>query len=571
MKRYVFIWLPDWPLDRIRRQESSSVSEHEPFALVVAHRRGLVVYAAGLAARALGVHPGMLLADARAIVPALRSRPAEPRQDRLLLVRLARWCGRYGPSRNVDIGIPPGGEDDDPLRDHGIWIETTGVAHLFGGESALAADLCGRLGRFGFTVRVGISDTPGAAWALARFAVCTAEPGHAASPRWTIAPHGRTLEAVVRLPVEALRIPRDSCVALRRLGFRCIGDLHGVSRVALERRFRRHAAADSVLARIDALLGASVASLPPLGEVPQLVVRRSFTAPLISSEALAGETGSLLMELCKALDIKELGVRRLRLLLYRADGTCASIVVGTSKPSRSSDHLMDLLAGRLGNVEAGFGIDMLAVEALAVERVSPADLALSTDLLGAGLSGLGGLGALIDRLSERIGSSRITMLLPNDSHLPERAEFRHPALAGLTSARRKALRPLWGARRPALMFSRPEPITVMAEIPDGAPARFIWRRVARRVMRAEGPERIAPEWWRTLCVRSEHGSGDGRPQDPHGAFGEPEPISPLPRTRDYYRVEDASGSAYWVFRDGLHGGAADDGRPPHWFMHGVFA
>jgi protein ImuB len=102
------------------------------------------------------------------------------------------------------------------------------------------------------------------------------------------------------------------------------------------------------------------------------------------------------------------------------------------------------------------------------------------------------------------------------------------------------------ASRPSFLLSAPEPIAVIAEVPEGPPARFTWRRVERRVARAQGPERIAPEWWREI----------GRGTD-----------TKMGRTRDYYRLEDEGGTGYWVFREGLYG---RDEEQPAWFLHGLF-
>ena len=76
----------------------------------------------------------------------------------------------------------------------------------------------------------------------------------------------------------------------------------------------------------------------------------------------------------------------------------------------------------------------------------------------------------------------------------------------------------------------------------------MWRRVATRVVRAQGPERIAPEWWREIAKHAD--KGDSRP-------------------RDYYTIEDDCGARYWVFREGLYQHAAEEG-PPRWFLHGLF-
>jgi protein ImuB len=131
---------------------------------------------------------------------------------------------------------------------------------------------------------------------------------------------------------------------------------------------------------------------------------------------------------------------------------------------------------------------------------------------------------------------------PADSWLPERAERWRPALGRSPAAAEG------DARRPILLLDPPEPVEAMAELPDGAPVRFTWRRLSRRVTRSDGPERLSPEWWR------------------------PRPDGRQTRTRDYYRVEDEAGARYWLFREGLYGreysGAAEE-RAPSWWMHGV--
>ncbi len=135
-------------------------------------------------------------------------------------------------------------------------------------------------------------------------------------------------------------------------------------------------------------------------------------------------------------------------------------------------------------------------------------------------------------------------LFPRSSHCPERAQSLKSAFAGPSVwPELKSLKP----PRPPLLFATPEPLTVLAEIPEGPPARFTLQRVTRRVVKSEGPERIAPEWWRPL-----RGSGSREKEDT--------------RPRDYYRIEDEDGHRYWVFREGLY----QESAPPCWYLHGVF-
>jgi len=508
------------------------VPSQQPFALIESGAHGVAIVAVNEAAAHLGIEAGTSLTDARAAHPTLLSRPAEPEKDRIALLKLARWAGRYGPNRHID------GSD-------GLWIDITGVAHLFGGEENLLDDMTQHLMSFGVAVQAGLADTLGAAHALARFGC----PPDAA---WAMAPAGETREAIRFLPVEALRLDAPRILLLKRLGLRHIGQLYDIPRDSLARRFRSSDAAAAVLVRLDQALGMAEEPRRPMQPPPVLSVARAFAEPLISSEALEAFTHELAGDLAAALAAKDLGARVLRLTFYRADGTSGTIAAAMSTPCHDADHMMALLSEKFSNIEAGFGIDILRLDAVRAGKRE----ASQKGFTGPQGAALRDPSELVDRLANRFGREAITVLQPQGSHIPERAEIRLPALDVLeaqSSSRVARYAPPWPypkrALRPAFMLSRPEPIAVTAGVPDGSPASFIWRRVERRVVRAQGPERIAPEWWRTLYLDADQ---------------------KRPRTRDYYRIEDQQGAVYWVFRHGLYEGEEATERPS-WFLHGLFA
>jgi protein ImuB len=515
MRRVVSVWLPAWPIERLARVTPAAVPDDKPLALVETGSHGIRITAVNARAAVEGARVGQALADARAALPALLSRPAEPRRDRAALLRLARWCGRYGPNRNID------GAD-------GLWIDVTGVAHLYGGEAELLQDLCARLSGFGLAVRAGLADTLGAAHALARFARSPA-----------IAPPGETPALLAPLPVAALRLAPATEKLLRRLGLKGIGQLYALPRAALNRRFRSAQAAEAVLTRLDQALGVRSEPVRPLAEPPALFVQRPFADPLIASAGLEAETARLCDELCAVLDARGLGARQVSLSLYRADGTVAEVQAGMSFACRAPDHLLGLLSEKLAEIDAGFGVDALALAAVQVER-RVAEQAGLTGRLDAARDPA----RLVDRLTNRLGADRVVRAEPRASHIPERTQACVPALGEKNRARQPAVWPAGGLPRPAFLLARPEPIAVIAEIPEGPPARFTWRRVERRVKRAQGPQRIAPEWWGEIGTQKKS------------------------RTRDYYRLEDEEGAGYWVFRAGLYG--AEEGAPA-WFLHGLYA
>jgi protein ImuB len=169
---------------------------------------------------------------------------------------------------------------------------------------------------------------------------------------------------------------------------------------------------------------------------------------------------------------------------------------------------------------------------------------------------------LVDRLSVKLGPERVRRPAPCESHLPERANewvsaIQLPSPLGEGKSREAAQG--WGSGagstpppptpspegegklRPQHLLDRPEVIAVVYATPEGLPRRFVWRRLVHDIARVEGPERIAPEWWRERSTA---------------------------RLRDYYRVEDNDGRRYWIFREGLAG----DGRggAPEWYLHGLF-
>lgn len=474
--------------------------------------------AANEAARAASVYPGMALADARAILPALASRPAEPEADAAALGALAEWCIRYTPWTNVD-------------GDDGLWLDITGCAHLFGGEDVLLADLDRRLGAIGLAHRLGLAETPGAAWAVARY-------GGSARLADRIVPPGGLRAALSPLPVRGLRLDPETLTTLERLGLRRIGDLYGIPRPALARRFAALSLCAAVVLRLDQALGLRHEPISPRAPAPAYRARLGFAEPVTAPTAIETALGTLLADLCGTLGKDRQGARRLTLAAYRVDGAVARVSVALGRPSRNPAHVARLFKERLAAIDPGFGIELLILSADLTQPLPAAQGSLDPDERDGAEDGVA---RLVDRLSNRLGARNVTRVQARASHVPERAELHLPALRAA---------PAWptlpddATLRPFRLLERPEPIRVTAEIPDGPPLSFTWRRAVRRVVRAQGPERIAPEWWRDL---------EGRDH-----------------IRDYYQVEDAQGRRYWVFRDGLYQDPGAKG-PPAWYIHGLFA
>lgn len=508
-KRFISLWLPLWPAERHARSDPEAATG--PLALSISAQGGIRVQGVNRAAAGLGVDVGMTLADARALAPALKTAPADTGADAEGLAMLARWCGRYSP------WTAPDGAD-------GVIVESSGCDHLFGGEAALLDDLTDRLTRAGLTVRAGLADTPAAAWALARFG--------GDDPAQRVAPPGGGMVKLAPLPIAALRLEQETIEGLVRLGVKRIGDLYRMPRQSLGRRFGTEA-----LRRLDKALGRIGDPISPMLPSPEFRVRLDFGEPIGKREDIAIAAERLIERLSRWLTQERRGAHRLDLAAYLADGGVSAISVNCARAMRDAKHWLRLFAEKLDHIDAGFGIDALILSAPRTESLAAVEPRLDRHRVSPDQITL-----LIDRLRNRLGGTSVHVLKPGASHIPELAERR-----ALPDASLRVENWLRTPLRPSRLLPRPEPIEAIAETPDLPPRQFRWRRMSHRVVAAEGPERISPEWWKEM-KGPEH-----------------EPAA----TRDYYRVDCAEGRSFWLYREGLYGDAAA-ARPPAWFMHGLF-
>lgn len=503
----ISLWLPRFAIERRRP------SPEAPFALFRREGGRELLVALDAAAEASGPAPGMALSEARALCPPLHAEPHAPAADAAGLARLADWAERFTPWVALDAAPAAGSAVGGGA---GLWLDITGCAHLFGGEAGLLRALLAGCRRQGYTARAGLADTPGAAWALARY-------GAGGGPI-RMAPPGGQRAALAPLPVAALRLPPEKVELLARFGLTRIGDLLALPPASLAARLGPEAGT-----RLRQALGEAGEALSPRRPQPSQQARLAFAEPIAAAEDLARAVERLIADLCEALQAAGQGVRRLRLVLFRADGGRQDLALGTSRATREPAHLARLFAQRREELEPGFGVDLLLLAAEAVEPLSALQLALGREERGGGE----GLAVLVDRLALRLGPEAVGLQLPRQSHLPERAVARRPALPPPRPAA-AAWPPL--PPRPLRLLSRPEPVEALALLPDHPPAHFRWRRRLHRVARAEGPERLSPEWWPAGA-----GAGAGKGD------------------RDYFRVEDEDGRRFWLYRH--------DGR---WFLQGLF-
>ncbi|MGE4250771.1 MAG: DNA polymerase Y family protein [Parvibaculaceae bacterium] len=518
MRRIVSVWLPRWPILRFLTAQGSAkaVAPDLPFVLTVDASGGPRIAATSPAAEHFGLFIGQTLSDARAKAGGLLQVQAlAPDRDAEALRRLTLWATRYTPAA-APWGIENGGD--------GFFLDITGCAHLFGGEDALLHDLIKRLKSFSFAARCAIAGTPGAAWALSHAArslpVCLAE--------------GHEKAALRPLPIKALRLGPDSHAALRRLGFKTIGRLIDAPRAPFAARFE-----SELLLRLDQALGVRREALHYLSPPPAYHAQRSFLDPICAQEAVIATAAKLTEQLIPSLRQDGVGIRGFRLDLYRVDGDVRQIEIGLAAPTRDPAHIARLLALKLDGtshgLEPGFGFDCVGLAVTLAEKTPERQGDLGT--LADAETSAEQQARLVDALKQRLGSESVRQLHAIESHIPERAEI---------SQRADGAAPSWPEAdadrlRPPLLLPQPEEARVIALIPDGPPRTFYWRGATHMVTSAQGPERIADEWWRS---------------DAPGL------------TRDYFRLENSAGQRFWLYREGLYGRETAE---PRWFVHGFFA
>ena len=470
----------------------------------------------------LGLHLAMSLADARAMQPKLEAVEAEPEEDARTLDNIAAWCERFTPVVVVD---PP----------EGLFLDISGCAHLFGSEEALRKLIVTRLHAQGFGTRAAVADTPGAAWAFARYKAAKRAKTLRDALQDSLATESLR-EGLAPLPVEALRLEPESAALLRRFGLKTIGQLIDAPRQPFTARAGEHA-----MLRLDLALGRAREALTPRRPPPMIFALRRFLEPIFTADAVLEVAQVLCNDAAAKLDVRGAGLLRAELVLFGVDGRNRVIGVNVSRPLREVKPLMRLFREKLNvvgeNLNAEFGFEAARLD---VTQLAPMDEAARTlagvEELAASAEKVSGI---VDVLSSRLGAKRVLRAQLHEEHAPERAAGWRSALGKAPKNEVKAAAPKDGVlRRPIRLFSPAQAIEVMASVPDGPPIRFRWRRVMREVVRAEGPERIAGDWLKREV------------------------------TRDYYRVEDKKGRRYWLYREGLYG---ESDEPPRWFVHGLFA
>ncbi len=497
--RFLSLWFRHLLTDDSARRRPALLTT--PFVLAAPDHGRMVVTAANHLAEAQGIQVGMVVADCRVLLPGLEVLDDRPERSGQLLRAMALWCIRYTPITAIDLP-------------DGLILDISGCAQLWGGERPYLTQIVMTLRGKGYDVRGAIADSIGAAWAIARYGRTTPiiEPGSA-------------VDAMLPLPVTALRLDSGVTNRLARLGLFKVRHIAGMGRQALRSRF-----GNDLLLRLDQAFGREAELIEPVVPVAPYIERLPCLEPIVTATGIGIALTRLLEALCQRLQHDGKGLREAIFKGYRLDGHIVQAGIGTHRATHSAPHLLKLFEEKIATLEPDLGIDLFTLEAPKGD-----DVAAHQPSIWSGATSLRDLrlAELVDRVANQFGEGCIHRYLPAEHFWPERAFV--PA----TSFDDQALT-TWSLTRPRpiLILSTPESIEVAAPIPDYPPMHFRRHGRGHKVVRAEGPERIEPEWWI-----------DGA------------------RHRDYYAVEDEPGVRYWIFRSGPYTGL----QSSPWFLHGYFA
>ncbi|GAA3976517.1 DNA polymerase Y family protein [Pedobacter ginsengiterrae] len=455
-KRYMSIWfstlLTDWIL--IKRPALKALP------LVFSDKAGnrMVITATSKEAALLGIHTGMPLADARAIVPDLEVIENQGHRIERLLKALGEWCIRYTPLVAVEA-------------DQGLIMDISGCAHLWGGEREYLREIVNRLRGLGYQVRAAIADTMGTAWAISRYGKL--------SP---IIKSGEELNALLQLPPMALRLSPVASQKLIKLGLKTVGSFISMPRSVLRRRI-----GEESMERIEQILGQKEEEFSPL-VVPELYSERlESMEPIRTRKGIEIAIEKLLTRICNHLERDGMGLRSALLQSYRIDGKVIKTEIGTNSASAHISHLMKLFSLKIDQIEPKMGIELFTMDAVKVEPVDPHQAALWSAEKGMEDQKVA---ELLDRLAGKVGTQAIQRYLPQAHHWPERSIKKVDSLLETLSLPWRTDR-----LRPVQLLKVPEPVQVSAPIPDYPPMLFRYQGITHQVKKADGPERIEREWW----------------------------------------------------------------------------
>jgi len=429
-----------------------------PFVLAFPDHGRMRITEMSAVARTKGISAGMVVADAKVILPNVQVFDDKLGLADKLLNKLCLSCIKYTPITTVDAP-------------NGLILDVSGCAHLWGGEEAYLRDILNKLKGLDYHVRAAMADTIGTAWGVCRYGKLKA-----------IIKSGEQAEALMTLPPPALRIEPDVVERLNKLGLYQISSFMNMQRSALRRRF-----GEQLLLRLDQALGNKEEFIEPAIPIEPYSERLPCLEPIQTATGIEIALQRLLKTFCERLQKEGKGLRVASLKCYRIDGKIEQVSISTNHPSKNVEHLFKLFELKICTIEPALGIELFILEASKVEDISPLQKTLWTS--NSNLESKE-LSEFLDRIGSKFGNNIIHRYLPDEHHLPERS------IKLVGSLKEKPAIPWRDDKpRPIQLLHEPQAIEVTAPIPDYPPMNFRYKGKLHKIKKADGPERVESEWW----------------------------------------------------------------------------
>jgi protein ImuB len=470
----------------------------------------------------------MSLALAEALCPSMYNEPFDPLRDYDALYKLAVWCLRYSPLVGLDVELHAA-RDKNELETlsslhYGIIIDLSGTERLHGSPWNIATALW-KL--FRQQARIGVAPTIGGAWALSRYAE---------SPRSVVLSPTELPEALAPLPTLALRISSQSAAALSDVGIDTIGELLTLPKHALSERFGK-----ALLSRLHQAVGDHEERLRVVEPPASYERNKIFEPPLIHRRAIVIAIEHIFKDLIAELSARQIGAGYFSLSISDTSAATTHKEFPLASATNNVKHLLEILEPIIDSMRFCGEIREIHLRAHSLARTTTQQRSFteqkhdSTDIARSRAE-------LLNNVTLRIGKDRVVRAVIHDSFIPERS-FSYTSVVQARhddNSQRAVMEPRspYNLReRPPTLFSTPEPIHTLAMLPDKPPSRIQWRGKHLSIISGTGPERIAPEWWRTH-LQNDSFAG-----------------------RDYFTIQDDAGRWLWVFRET---------SSQRWFVHGVW-
>jgi protein ImuB len=527
---YLCAYFPEWSINVTQRKLRARDSEHKerPIALTSQNAAQIVIKRCCARSALAGVRPMMSLALAEALCPDMYSEPFDPVRDYDALYKLAVWCLRYSPLVGLDAELctAHGKQELDILSSlhYGIIIDLSGTERLHGSPQNVATALWKLFRR---QARIGVAPTIGGAWALSRY---TEPPGA------VVLSPAKLQDSLASLSTLALRISPQSAADLAAVGIETIGELLTLPKHALSERFGK-----ALLSRLHQALGDYEEQLRVV-EPPTCYERRKvFEPPLIHRRAIVIAIEHIFKDLITELSARQIGAGYFSLCISDTSAATTHKEFPLASATNNAKHLLEIIEPIIDSMRFCGEVREINLRAHSLARTTTQQRSFtehkhdSTDIARSHTE-------LLNSFTLRIGKDRVVRAVIHDSFIPERS-FSYTSISQThcdDNHQHSVMEPRspYNLReRPPTLFTTPEPIHTLAMLPDKPPSRIQWRGKHLSIISGTGPERIAPEWWRTHL---QNGSFAGR---------------------DYFTIQDDAGRWLWVFREA---------STQRWFVHGVW-